>query len=177
METKPAYRNGKPLMCPKCKAAMRMALADGIEIDTCDRCQGIWADFADEKTLLQIKPEIFSVDELRRLRRHYEKTFTRETVQYVPCPVCSKMMNRRNWGSHSGVIVDRCEEHGNWYDKGEVEKIREFIRAGGIEYEKLKITENGLTGLESKLEQEALRLDKRVDSAYARARLYSMMGI
>lgn len=156
---------------------MVVALADGIEIDTCEKCNGIWADYADEKTLLALKPEVFTVDELRRLRRLYAGKFTRQPVQYFPCPVCEKLMHRRNWGSHSGVVVDKCEQHGTWYDKGEVGKIQDFIKMGGIEYEKLKITENGLTYLESKMEQEALRLDKRVDSAYARARVYSMLGI
>lgn len=171
-----AVRNGKTLQCPKCKVQLRVALKDGIEIDTCEKCQGVWADFADEKTLLEIKTEVFTIDELRRLRRQYAPSFTRQEIQYFPCPVCQKLMHRRNWGSHSGVVVDRCEDHGTWHDAGEIEKIRDFIRIGGIEYEKLKLTENGLTGLEGKMEQEILRLDKRVDSAYRRARFFSLIG-
>ncbi len=175
--TRIAERNGRQLHCPKCNIPLYVALQDGIEIDTCEKCRGIWADFADEKVLLEIKMEVFSVDELRRLRRQYAPAFSRQEIRYFPCPICQKLMHRRNWGSHSGVVVDRCENHGTWHDAGEIEKIRDFIRIGGIEYEKLKITENGLTGLESKMEQEILRLDKRVDSAYRRARLFNLMGL
>ena len=85
-------------------------------------------------------------------------------------------MQRRNWGSYSGVIVDKCGEHGTWYDDKELAKIREYIALGGIEYEKLKLTESGLSELNLKLTQEVHRLDKSTDSAYRRARLYSIIG-
>ena len=69
--------------------------------------------------------------------------------------------------------MDKCYEHGTWYDVGELEKIMEFIKLGGVEYEKLKLTESGLSDLTRKLEDEATRLDIRINKAYRRARLYS----
>ena len=86
-------------------------------------------------------------------------------------------MLRVNWGHYSGVIVDRCHEHGTWYDEGELDTICEFVALGGAEFEKLRLTEKELNELNSKLIQEILRLDQKVDSAYKRARLYSIIGI
>ncbi len=125
---------------------------------------------------MQIKPEVFTVDELQRLRKLYKPFGIDDPVRLRACPVCKELMYRRNWGEHSGVIVDRCEQHGTWYDEGEVEKIREYIELGGIEYEKLRLTEGGLSDLETKLDQKTAELDLRTIRAYRRARLWSIFG-
>ncbi len=51
---------------------------------------------------------------------------------YRPCPSCNKLMNRRNYGRRSGVIVDVCSEHGIWFDLGELARILAWIRDGGL---------------------------------------------
>lgn len=163
--------------CPKCNHPLAPKLQEDIRVLGCDQCLGIWAEHIDEKKLLEIKPEVFTIDELRRLRKLFIPLGITESIRYVACPVCKNLMWRKNWGSHSGIMVDTCSDHGTWYDKNEIQKIKEFIKLGGIEYEKLKLTENEVTRLESKLTQTALRLDKKVDSAYRRARIYSMLGL
>ncbi len=35
---------------------------------------------------------------------------------YRPCPVCTRLMNRVNFGRRSGVLIDRCRAHGSWFD-------------------------------------------------------------
>ena len=40
-------------------------------------------------------------------------------------------MQRRNFRKSSGVIVDRCREHGTWLDADELEQITGFILSGG----------------------------------------------
>ena len=57
---------------PKCKSSLRVILQDQIEVDSCSQCNGVWVDFAEEKTLLNMKAQVFSMDELRRLRKHYQ---------------------------------------------------------------------------------------------------------
>jgi hypothetical protein len=58
-----------------------------------------------------------------------------------------------------------------------MEKIREFVALGGIEYEKLRLTESGLSDLELQLMKKVTKLDQKIDSAYGRARLYGMLGL
>ena len=142
----------------------------------CGQCQGLWVKFVDEKSLLRIVPQVFTIDELRRLRKIYQPLGTDDPVRLRACPACKELMYRRNWGGHSGVIVDRCEQHGTWYDAGEVEKIREYIQLGGVEFEKLRLAERGLTELETKLDQRTAELDRRIIGAYRRARLWSLLG-
>ncbi|HCM42690.1 MAG TPA: zf-TFIIB domain-containing protein [Candidatus Omnitrophota bacterium] len=164
------------LNCPKCSHPLDVAIEGECEVDVCPSCRGIWVDLAEEKEVLQIQPQVFSVDELRKLRSVYEPLGKTEPARYVPCPLCHEMMNRRVWGKHSGVVVDKCSKHGTWYDEGEIEKIREYISVGGIEFEKLRLTERGLNDVNSKLVTEIGRVDRKIDSAYMRARLFSLMG-
>jgi Zn-finger nucleic acid-binding protein len=56
-----------------------------------------------------------------------------EAIHYVPCPVCHELMNRVNFAHCSHTIVDVCGKHGTWFDKDELRKVVEFIRAGGLE--------------------------------------------
>lgn|SRR5262245_16800938 len=55
----------------------------------------------------------------------------RPTSFYRPCPVCEELMNRRNYGPDSGVIIDSCKEHGVWFDADELARILAWVRAGG----------------------------------------------
>jgi Zn-finger nucleic acid-binding protein len=178
METpKIARRSNRDLTCPKCRGPLAVALDEDIEVDVCKTCKGVWVDIVEEKVLLKVKPDVFSIDELRRLRKLYQPLGRLDSSGYVPCPICQQLMHRRNWGSHSGVVVDKCADHGTWYDVNELEKIREFISLGGIEFEKYKLTDQGLTELDSKLTKEIDRIDRKIDSAYRKARLYSLLGL
>jgi Zn-finger nucleic acid-binding protein len=40
-------------------------------------------------------------------------------------------MNRVNFGVRSGVVVDRCGDHGVWLDAGEMRQLMEWAKAGG----------------------------------------------
>jgi hypothetical protein len=43
------------------------------------------------------------------------------------------MMGRRNFERRSGVIIDRCHEHGTWLDAHELERIAGFVLSGRAE--------------------------------------------
>jgi Zn-finger nucleic acid-binding protein len=56
----------------------------------------------------------------------------KEPVRYRPCPACGQMMNRKNFGGTSGIIVDLCTSHGTYFDAGELPRVLEFVRRGGL---------------------------------------------
>lgn len=172
-----AQRFGRKLVCPKCRADLIVALTQGVEVDCCTQCKGVWVDHIEEKQILQMKPDVFTIDELKRLRKLYRSLGKTDPVRYVPCPVCQQLMHRKNWGSHSGVLVDSCADHGTWYDEHELDKVREFVTLGGVEFEKLRLTERGLNELSSKLTTETARLSQRINYRYAMARLFSLIGL
>ncbi len=57
---------------------------------------------------------------------------------YVPCPDCSAMMNRINFGRRSGIIVDVCKDHGTWFDRDELPRAVRFVLDGGLEHAQKK---------------------------------------
>ena len=56
-----------------------------------------------------------------------------DRVRYRPCLRCDKMMNRVNFGTLSGAVVDVCKGHGTFLDAGELHQIVAFIQGGGLE--------------------------------------------
>jgi Zn-finger nucleic acid-binding protein len=52
--------------------------------------------------------------------------------RYWPCPDCGGLMNRQNFARVSGVVLDVCRGHGVWFNHGELTRIVEFIRGGGL---------------------------------------------
>ena len=54
-------------------------------------------------------------------------------TNYIPCPECAVLMNRKNFGGTSGVVVDVCKKHGTWFDEGELPRVIAFVAGGGLE--------------------------------------------
>ena len=176
IEYKISERSGKILHCPKCGDTLVETWHRNVNVDYCVKCNGVWVDHIEERSLLDMTPQGFTIDELKQLRKIYEAVSTVDDSGYVPCPICEQLMQRRNWGGYSGVIVDRCLTHGTWYDAGELEKIQNYIDLGGIEYEKYKRDDLEITGLHQELSLRALKLSKEIKDSYTRARLYSLTG-
>lgn len=57
---------------------------------------------------------------------------SRSAREYIPCPDCRQLMNRKNFGNISGVLVDLCKPHGIWFDAGELGRIIRFVMRGGL---------------------------------------------
>ena len=97
----------------------------------CSFCEGIWVDV---DALQQICAEREKQAAVLGMPAPPDGTVEPEkNIRYVPCPVCHKLMNRVNFAHCSHVIVDICKAHGTWFDKDELRRAVEFIRAGGLE--------------------------------------------
>ena len=98
-------------------------------VERCPGCLGLFFDPHELETIVDREvPPAQTIDHLAlaRLAEHGG-----EQVRYRKCPVCRKMMNRANYGQTSGVIVDRCRDHGVYLDAGELRRIEAWVRAGG----------------------------------------------
>jgi hypothetical protein len=56
----------------------------------------------------------------------------KEPVRYRPCPQCGQIMNRKNFGSSSGIVLDVCTSHGSFFDAGELPRVLVFVERGGL---------------------------------------------
>jgi Zn-finger nucleic acid-binding protein len=41
-------------------------------------------------------------------------------------------MNRTNFAKSSGVVLDVCKNHGVWLDRGELQRVLQFVDRGGL---------------------------------------------
>ena len=48
--------------CPKCKAAMEKVTYEGVEVDRCTGCKGIWFDFREQQQLRSVKGAAAGID-------------------------------------------------------------------------------------------------------------------
>ncbi len=118
-----------PPECPRCEVSLNVLAGDGEEYDVCPQCGGMWLD-KDEFHRATRERDVYKDVEIRG---EYLKAPARGPVEYIPCVRCGKLMNRKNFGKVSGVMIDRCGKHGVWLDAGELEKIRHFIADGGLD--------------------------------------------
>jgi Zn-finger nucleic acid-binding protein len=117
------------LACPDCGQQLcRFERPRGFFYD-CGQCGGQFIEHAALAALL---------DESRGARDTSPKHTARlnplqQKVRYRPCAMCPAMMNRKNFGGASGIIVDVCALHGMWFDRGELDAVLSFVAQGGLE--------------------------------------------
>lgn len=103
------------MRCPVCKQEMVVLELEGVEIDYCLDCGGVWLDAGELELLLGSKEK--TEETLSAL--FIEKNIKEERRK---CPICLKKMGKVRYGGK--VIVDKCENNdGLWFDKGELEEV------------------------------------------------------
>lgn len=149
-------------ICPRCDKPMQtidLKLEGPFFIERCGECMGLFFDPGEleavlDKTVSNVyRIDSGQIDDLNKMKRSADYP-----VAYIKCPVCRKLMNRVNFGTRSGVIVDTCKEDGIWLDGGELRQLMEWMKAGGqilhqkteLEAERIKRQE-----LERKLREKA----------------------
>jgi Zn-finger nucleic acid-binding protein len=100
-----------------------------MDIDICPKCGGMWLDRGE----FRIVTAEANVYREVKLKKPYSRPALKKEVKYLKCVRCGKHMNRENFKKISGVLIDRCGNHGVWLDAGELEKIRHFIADGGLD--------------------------------------------
>jgi len=139
------------LACPACRPPRKLASRRIAEATTtlamleCGGCAGIWLghrtfDSLQERAQREVAPESFA-----RLpgpaRSANRSAPSPAKLTYRPCPVCQKLMLRRNFALTSGIVVDVCGADGLWFDAEELDGILEWIRGGGLERTEERLAE------------------------------------
>ncbi len=103
----------------------------------CRHCGGQFVEHALFRSLIQHAETVGAAIPNAPYKRPPPKAAL-ERVHYRPCAVCGQMMNRKNFGGASGVIVDVCAKHGTWFDAGELPQVLEFVQTGGLVRERAR---------------------------------------
>jgi Zn-finger nucleic acid-binding protein/predicted RNA-binding Zn-ribbon protein involved in translation (DUF1610 family) len=133
--------SNKLIPCPRCRVNTQPVLIGKNTLRECLKCEGIWADAetlhhicTDREQQSAVLGTAMTIEPQQRAKW--------EEVRYVPCPICKQLMHRVNFAKCSTVIVDVCKPHGTWFDKEELRRVVEFIRAGGFDKARaMEITE------------------------------------
>jgi Zn-finger nucleic acid-binding protein len=121
-----------PHPCPRGCGALREIRLGTVDLEECETCVGMWVR-RDVFQRIYAEEEHGAVVIGPELSQHQVQRGAVETVRYVPCPECGKLMNRINFAKRSGVILDSCATHGTWFDADELRRVVEFIRKGGLD--------------------------------------------
>jgi Zn-finger nucleic acid-binding protein len=148
--------------CPDCREAMGTVRVGSVTLDECERCGGLWVDSGSFRRICAEREEQAVVLQLGTPSPGMPSPA--EPQGYVPCPECRRLMNRQNFARVSGVILDVCRAHGVWFNPGELQRIVEFLRGGGMERARARE--------KAELEEERARLRAtRLDARLAAARV------
>jgi len=124
-----------PRACPRCQEDMQtldLGLEEKFLIERCEKCLGLFFDNGELSALLDgTVKNVFQIDYQRLNKISQELATVDRNVSYAKCPVCEQLMNRVSYGKKSGVVVDRCVNHGIWLDGGELRILLEWRKAGG----------------------------------------------
>ena len=125
-------------VCPRCPKdpKLRVEVVAGFPLERCTECEGIWVDDEIVDRIYQDRenaPTIQSMTKSSKADVAATGGGLPVPEGYIKCPICDKMMNRKNFGRFSGVIIDICKGHGTWFDADELRRIMEFVAAGGLE--------------------------------------------
>ncbi len=138
--------------CPKCSHAMYEEIKNGIRVDKCWKCSGVFLEFSELKHFIdsvsqsETKITVAEVDKWDFRKDHKWRHYT--------CAWCDTVMNEREFNYWSGIHIDFCKWCGaTFLWEWELQEILDH------EYSRLHSTE--WKALRKKLEFEGKRLSKQ----------------
>ena len=109
------------MICPACKYDMLVIEYHDIELDYCNSCKGVWFDSGELELLLKSQgleePKVF-LDSI--LNSQEAASLEKKRI----CPICARKMKKTAIGGQPEILIDICrDEHGLWFDGGEVAQL------------------------------------------------------
>ena len=131
-----------PRSCPRCDKPLQtinLSTGKSFFIERCEHCLGLFFDPGELEALLESETtHVYDINLPGMTALMEERHHTDYPVAYLKCPICSRFMNRVNFGARSGVVVDKCRNHGVWLDSGELRHLLEWVKSGGAILERQK---------------------------------------
>ncbi len=115
------------LTCPRCKGSLTTLVKDGVEIEECNECGGMWLDANELRTLTGGVEPPDSIQEPVAV----ENEQTNEQPPEENSMLCPKCDNRKLtafiYDDDTGIELDYCPDCGGlWLDKNELQQIEFF---------------------------------------------------
>ncbi len=108
------------MKCPNCDAELEQKKRDGVDMEICPSCQGMWLS---RQELTQLEDEVFDFgdDEKGSMMLGSEPTARN-------CPLCAKPMRGFQYRLYD-LEMDFCEDqHGYWLEADEDKRVLELMK-------------------------------------------------
>lgn len=118
--------------CPRCLTELNEVEAreEGLAPigHLCPKCEGVWIGTGTLDALSRLPMDGLDQSSFKPTLEpdHPDVDLSKP----VDCPVCHKKLDRYIFCADSGVVVDRCLEHGLWLDDGELGQVLKYLRSG-----------------------------------------------
>lgn len=113
------------ICCVKCNSVLDKATFQGLEVDLCPRCGGLWLDRGEITRAAKLSDD--ELGKLRALLTGSSGPPPIPTAIKVDCPACEGTLSEVTLGS---VHVDYCGTcHGIFLDRGELQDAVAAVRA------------------------------------------------
>ena len=123
------------MKCPKCPGKLQQKTIEGVQIDSCYVCEGIWFDHGELKKVL--RNDSFGGDFTKLINldnSQYDGEEIKELKKQVDtmngkCPCCADvLLVRQLYKPNPAVNVDACPHcKGIWLDGGEIQRLRKHL--------------------------------------------------
>ncbi len=156
-------------VCPRCQPAAENQLTAHLVgetlLDECHACGGLWIDAAALERVIADRDRqsaLLSVAVGGAAAPPAAGPASIPELRYLHCPDCRVLMNRKNFGERSGVIVEICKAHGVWFDHDQLSRALRFVMSGGLEETKRRKLEE----LDRELERKRTAIAAASGGAY-----------
>ena len=118
------------MKCPIDNATLIHEVYEGIEIDRCPECGGIWLDAGELAHINEAREKRFGPEELAVIAKM-------EPVHGIPLdqadrqlvsPKSGAKLKPVNFGGDTGIIIESCED-GIWLDAAELDAIQAIVES------------------------------------------------
>ena len=108
------------MKCPNCDAELVQKVRDGVEMEICPSCQGMWLT---GQELTQLEDEVFDFGDDEKGSLMLDSAPTSKE-----CPQCGKLMKSFQYRLYD-LQMDFCEDrHGFWLEADEDKRVLELMR-------------------------------------------------
>ncbi len=141
--------------CPVDDFTLKPELYEGVPIDRCPHCRGVWLDHGELEAIQSTQDSDFRDVPLSVMDKVTAASAMAKakTEKALTCVTCDTALVKREYSFSSQIMIDNCPKgHGMWLDASELELLQAFYEdeqdfANHAEAEILKeLREGGITG-------------------------------
>jgi Zn-finger nucleic acid-binding protein len=109
------------MKCPKCDAAMELVTFDGVTVDRCTGCKGIWFDANEQKQLKEKKgADAIDIGDVAMGKKM-------DKITDIKCPRCAVTMIRMVDVDQNHIDFEACTNcYGIFLDAGEFKDLKDY---------------------------------------------------